>query len=202
MLIQPDADNAADADKMEDELMLYSYARGADDSIYELESQGFTIEKDGENYKVTFPDDAMQTWENYIAPKLGPNEWNEYLRAEGAIFLFNLRDGVERFEAPYFKNQNVVQLIGRITGKKVTSLKVMLGENPFYAPYVRLADDDRMKKMLLISVCACFIVAIIFIISFFQDRMVYNLIVGFVFVVLGIVIFLLRRIFIKKRLSE
>ncbi len=185
--------------------MLYSYVRGIsglDDSIYELESRGFTIEPDGENYKVSIPDEEMRTWEDYIAPKLGPNQWNEYLRAEGAIFLFNLRDGVERFEAPYFKNQNVVQLISRITGKKVNSLKVYLGENPYYKQWVSLADDDRMKKMLLILVCACLLVAVVFVISFIQDRVVYNIIIACVFAVLAVIMYLVRKQFIKKKFGD
>ncbi len=185
--------------------MLYSYVKGVsgvDDSIMELESRGFTVEKDGDGYKVSFPDEKMKSWEAYIAPRLGPNEWNEYLRAEGAIFLFNLRDGVERFEAPYFKNENVRQLLAAATGKKVNSLRVFLGENPYYSRLVNMADDDRTRKMLLILVCACFIVAIIFIISFFTDRLPYNLIIGWVFTALGLIVFALRNRFIKKKFGK
>lgn len=46
--------------------MYYSYVMGIDDSILSLETQGFTINKDGNNYRVSFPEDKAQCWEEYI----------------------------------------------------------------------------------------------------------------------------------------
>lgn len=40
--------------------MYYSYVMGIDENIYILESEGFVIEKDNDNYQVSFPEDKAQ----------------------------------------------------------------------------------------------------------------------------------------------
>ena len=46
--------------------MFYSYVMGIDENIYKLEKEGFVIEKDNDNYQVSFPEDKAQIWEDFI----------------------------------------------------------------------------------------------------------------------------------------
>ena len=68
--------------------MYYSYVMGIDDSILNLETQGFTINKDGNNYRVSFPEDKARCWEEFIKKYLEVEYWNEYLTEDKVIFYF------------------------------------------------------------------------------------------------------------------
>ena len=66
--------------------MFYSYVMGIDTSIYNLEKDGFIIEPDGNNYKVSFKGDKAGKWEKFICKHLQIDYWNEFLTDNGISF--------------------------------------------------------------------------------------------------------------------
>lgn len=57
--------------------MNYSYVMGVTDNILKLENQGFIIEKDHDDYLVSFPSDQFKIWEKFI---LDDNNEKEILK--------------------------------------------------------------------------------------------------------------------------
>ena len=113
-------------------VVYHSYVMGVDDSIYTLTQKGFLIQKDGENYTVTFPEEAAPIWEEFICKYLAVTYWNEYLTQDRVIFLFHLKDGFHRYEVVNFEDDKVLALCEDLCECKFGSLKAMLGGNHFY----------------------------------------------------------------------
>lgn len=112
--------------------MYYSYVMGIDDSILELKNQGFIIENDNENYTISFPKDKWKLWEDFITKKLELGYWNEYLTEDKVVFLFQLEDGIKRYEVYNFENDEVLALCEKLCQCKMESLEKMLCENHYY----------------------------------------------------------------------
>lgn len=117
--------------------MYYSYVMGIDDSILSLETQGFTINKDGNNYQVSFPEDKAWCWEEFIKQHLEVEYWNEYLTEDKVIFLFHLQDGFKRYEVNDYNNDEVLSLCKKLCNCKFGSIKQMLSDNSFYGSIIR-----------------------------------------------------------------
>ena len=117
--------------------MYYSFVMGTDDTIRDLSKQGFTIEEDGENFTVAFPADKATVWEDFIISHLDLGYWNEYLAADRVVFLFNLEDGIKRYEVYNFQNDEVLALCEKLCECKIASLKEMLSENHFYKNIIK-----------------------------------------------------------------
>ncbi len=112
--------------------MYYSYAMGTDESILKLQSHGFIIENDGENYTVSFSEAKAPIWEEYISSSLAVGYWNEYIANDRVIFIFRLEDSIKRYEVYGFQNDEVLSLCEKLCECKIESLKAMLSENHFY----------------------------------------------------------------------
>ena len=112
--------------------MYHSYVMGIDNSILDLEQEGFIIQKDGENFTVSFPESKADMWENFIKNHLEFEYWNEYLTKDKVVFLFHLTDGIKRFEVENFYNEEVLQLCEKLCLCKFESIKKMLSDNWFY----------------------------------------------------------------------
>lgn len=117
--------------------MYYSYVMGIDESINELKEDGFTIEPEGDNYKITFPSNKAQDWEKYIASHLESGFWNEYLADNSVIFLFHLEDGIKRYQVFDFKNDEVLALCDKLCNCRFESIKAMLMGNSFYQDKIK-----------------------------------------------------------------
>ena len=116
--------------------MYYSYVMGIDNSIFELEKEGFIIENDGENYMVKIPNKKVEMWEEFIKKTLEIDYWNEYIKEDKAIFIFRLKEEIKRFEVEKFENDEVLGLCERLCECKFVSIKKMLSENHFYNKYI------------------------------------------------------------------
>ena len=112
--------------------MFYSYVMGVDDSIGQLKSEGFCIEKDGGNYMVSFPPECARRWEEFISGRLEEGYWNEYLAEDRVVFIFHLPEGVQRYEVVGFKNDEVLRLCEKLCECRLESIYSMLSENQFY----------------------------------------------------------------------
>jgi len=122
--------------------MYYSYVMGIDDSILELKNQGFVIENDNENYTVSFPENKANIWEAFITKKLELGYWNEYLADDKVVFLFQMEDGIKRYEVYDFKNDEVLALCEKLCECKMESHEKMLSENHYYKKVMA----DRIKR--------------------------------------------------------
>ena len=117
--------------------MYHSYVMGADDSIYSLCKYGFIIEKEWNNYKVSFENDKANMWENYISSHLQVGYWNEYITDGGVVvFLFHLDDGIKRYEVYFYENDEVLRLCEHLCECKFESIYSMLKSNHFYSVFI------------------------------------------------------------------
>ncbi len=139
--------------------MYHSYVMGIDDSILELRNQGFQIENDGENYKIAFPKDKASVWEEFITKRLQVGYWNEYLAGNRVVFLFQLEQGIKRYEVYDFKNKEVLDLCEKFSGQRMGSLYSMLSKNHYYSSVL----EDKKKKLRCRSIIICASIAVIFV---------------------------------------
>lgn len=112
--------------------MFYSFVMGVDDSIDQLRSEGFLIEQEGENYRVSFPADHAWRWKEFISGRLKEGYWNEYLAGERVIFIFHLPDGIKRYEVVGFENEEVLRLCEKLCECQFDSIYSLLSSNHFY----------------------------------------------------------------------
>lgn len=118
--------------------MYYSYVMGTDNSIYELKENGFSVEQDGEsNYMISFEKDKADVWEEFISRHLSVGFWNEYLTDNGAVFIFNLENGLKRYAIENCENDEVLKLCEKICNCKFGSIKAMLEGNHFYKDKIK-----------------------------------------------------------------
>ena len=130
--------------------MYYSYAMGVGEDILLLQAEGFEIQRDGGNYTVAFPREKCSVWESFISEHLETGYWNEYLTEYGAVFLFHLRDGIRRYVAYDFLNDEVLSLCEQLCECKLESLQQMLTGNHFYRPLLTdgktTEDAGRIRR--------------------------------------------------------
>lgn len=116
--------------------MYHSYVMGIDESVYALKNHGFEINRNGSNFMVSFPEEKAAMWEGFISAHLEFEYWNEYITENGAVFLFHLQDGIKRYEANGFVNDEVLTLCERLCECKFESIKRMLSDNHFYKRFI------------------------------------------------------------------
>lgn len=112
--------------------MNYSYAMGVNDTVYELKSQGFTINKVDGDYEVSFPRGKESIWEDYIKNNLKVEFWNEYISSEKVVFLFSLEDGIKKYVVYNYDNDEVLNLCRKLCNYDFESIYKMLIDNDFY----------------------------------------------------------------------
>lgn len=94
--------------------MYHTYVMGVDNSIYELEQQGFIIEREWDNFKVSFPEDKAELCEEFIKRHLEVEYWNEYLTEDKVVFLFHLEDGFRRYEVNEIRGLHLINRCAKI----------------------------------------------------------------------------------------
>lgn len=112
--------------------MYHSYVMGIDYTIMELRNQDFDVQKDGDNYMVSFQEEKSNIWEDFISKHLELGYWNEYLTEDRVVFLFHLENGIKRYEVYNFENNEVLALCEKLCECKFESIKAMLVGNHFY----------------------------------------------------------------------
>ena len=112
--------------------MNYSYVMGVN-NIKKLEEEGFEIESFGNNYAVSFPDEKIEIFEQYIYETLQKGFWNEYLGKE-KVFIFKFQDGnIKRFILNKDNKKQILKLCFEFADYEFESIDKMLNENNFYA---------------------------------------------------------------------
>lgn len=122
--------------------MFCSYAMGMGDEILSLESEGFRLERDGENYTVLFPRRLAGRWELFVREHLQAGYWNEYLAKDRTVFLFHLEEGFRRYEVFGYQNEEVHALCEKLSECSLPSIKEMLWGNWFYRLQM-IRDSER-----------------------------------------------------------
>ncbi len=105
---------------------------GINDAVCDLSEHGFIINADGENFTVSFPEEKASLWEDFIVSHLERGYWNEYLTDDHVVFIFNLEDGIRRYEVYNFDNSEVLAICEKLCECRIESLRSMLSENHFY----------------------------------------------------------------------
>ena len=120
--------------------MLYSYAMGVDNSIYNLEKEGFIIKENHGNYLVSFPESKANVWESFIKSKLQMGFWNEYISTSTMeiVFNFRLKEGFKRYVVKNLNSDEVLMLCEELCNCKFGSIEKMMSDNHFYNKMVFL----------------------------------------------------------------
>lgn len=129
-------------------MMCYSYAMGMNDDILSLRDHGFAVERDGANFTLAFAAEKAAEWEKFVSRHLTEGYWNEYLTDTGAVFLFQLKEGLRRYEVMNFEDDEVHRLCETFCGCKLPPLRQMLEENPFYKTVIK-----KEKSIMIDSHC-------------------------------------------------
>ena len=111
--------------------MNYSYVMGIPD-INELRENGFNIKTYGENYGISFPDDKIKIFEEFICKNLQNGFWNEYLGKE-KVFIFKSENGeIKRYVLNNKNEEEILNLCSKFAEYKFESITKMLKDNKFY----------------------------------------------------------------------
>lgn len=135
--------------------MYYSYVMGVGKDIFVLKKQGFKIKKRGSDFEVVFKPENVKTWEEFIVNNLQVGFWNEYLAGDKVVFLFNLQDGIHRYEVQDFENEEVLALCEKLCERDFGSIKNMLFTNKFYRKILNkiesISSIKNMNKIKLLQ---------------------------------------------------
>jgi len=112
--------------------MNYSYVMGVND-IKELKEKGFNIEFFKSSYGISFSDDKIDIFEEYIYEKLENGFWNEYLGKE-KVFIFKFKDGqIKKYILNNKNEEEILKLCCEFANYQFESVNKMLMDNNFYA---------------------------------------------------------------------
>ena len=112
--------------------MNYSFVMGVN-NIDELKRKGFEIKPYGDNYGLTFSNEQVNAFENYIYKNLKNGFWNEYLGNE-KVFIFKFKNGnIKKYVLNKENENEVLELCKEFAGCDFESIDIMLKNNDFYA---------------------------------------------------------------------
>jgi len=110
----------------------YSYIMGID-NVDKLENNNFQLESYGNNYGVSFVDDKLNIFEEYIYETLKKGFWNEYLGKE-KVFIFKFKNGeIKKYILNDDNEQEILKLCCEFANCEFESINKMLRDNSFYA---------------------------------------------------------------------
>lgn len=111
--------------------MNYSYVMGIE-NIEFLKLNNIEIKSFGKNYGVTFSDELIELYEEFICGALQNGFWNEYLGKE-IVFIFKFKDGtVKKFILNDENENEILKLCCDFAQCEFSSIMNMLKENEFY----------------------------------------------------------------------
>ena len=113
--------------------MNYSYVMGVND-IDELKNNGFDVQKLYEDeYGVSFTDDKINYFEEYILKHLKPGFWNEYL-GKNIVFIFRFEDGsIKKYILNESNHDEILGHCRKFANCEFESINKMLKDTEFYA---------------------------------------------------------------------
>jgi len=125
-----------------------SYAMGVDDSIHELDNDGFQIENDGEDYFVKFDYSKHERWEQFIEKHIKNTYWNEYIRVStiDIVFLIKENGKITRIENKnYEENPELLETCNRLCDQNFATIKDLIMSNSHYKQELG-GEDTQMEN--------------------------------------------------------
>ncbi len=114
--------------------MNYSYILGIED-LHELEENGFDVQLVGNHYGVTFSDDKIELFEDFICKNLEKGFWNEYL-GKDKVFIFKFEDGeIKKYILNKINEDEILLFCREFANYNFESIAKMLRDNEFYSTY-------------------------------------------------------------------
>ena len=116
-----------------------SYAMGVDESIMELQPQGFGIEEDDGDYFVTFEYDKHEIWEAYIESHMKDTYWNEYilLSTRDTVFIIKENGQITKVLNHDFENdESLLETCNRLCEGNFKTIWDLIMSNDFYREYI------------------------------------------------------------------
>ena len=111
--------------------MNYSYVMAVNNAN-ELTKNGFTVQPCDEDYLVSFTDDKIDFYEEFIYKNLANGFWNEYLGKE-KVFIFKFNDGrVQKYILNDSNEEEILNLCRKFANTNFESIDKMLRDNEFY----------------------------------------------------------------------
>ena len=113
--------------------MNYSYIMGTN-NINELDEKEYNLEKNSDgDYLVSFKDDKIDEYENFIKKNLNNGFWNEYL-GKDKVFMFKFEDGTfKKYVLDDSNEQEILELCRKFANCEFESVDKMLRDNEYYA---------------------------------------------------------------------
>ena len=98
----------------------------------ELIENEFNVQLCGEDYLVSFTNDKISFFEEFIKTNLENGFWNEYLGKE-KIFIFKFEDGrVQKYILNDSNEEEILKLCREFANQDFESVDKMLRDNEFY----------------------------------------------------------------------
>lgn len=111
--------------------MNYSYIMGIN-NIDKLKQNNFIIKSFGKHYGVTFDDDKIELFEEFISESLENGFWNEYLGKE-KVFIFKFNNGeIKKYILNKDNENEILKLCCEFANYEFESIDKMLMDNSFY----------------------------------------------------------------------
>ena len=111
--------------------MNYSYVTGVD-SIDYLNDNNFKIKYLDGDYGISFTDDQINIFEEYIYNELKNGFWNEYLGRE-KVFIFKFNNGeIKKYTLNNENEKEILKLCCEFAEYEFESIDSMLRDNSFY----------------------------------------------------------------------
>ena len=111
--------------------MNYSFVMGVND-INTLKENNFNIKSLDEDYGVTFTDEQINIFEEYIYNYLENGFWNEYLGKE-KVFIFKFNNGeIKKYILNDENEKEILKLCCEFAEYEFESIDSMLRDNSFY----------------------------------------------------------------------
>ena len=111
--------------------MNYSYVMAVN-NINELIENGFNVKPTDEDYVISFTDDKIAFYEEFIRNNLQNGFWNEYLGKE-KVFIFKFEDGrVQKYTLNDSNEDEILNLCRKFANTNFESIDKMLRDNDFY----------------------------------------------------------------------
>lgn len=125
---------------MNNNKLCLSYLMGVNDSTMALTSRGFNVEEDGKHFKISFPSEKAEYYEDYIINNLNEGYWNEYI-SDHVVFIFKFKNGtIKRFVLDENNHDVILKLCCEFASAEFNSIKDMLLGNDFYKNNVDIND--------------------------------------------------------------
>ena len=122
----------------------YSYVMGISNKINSLKDKGFLIEKANDDYMVTFPEENITIWEDFIREELKEGFWNEFI-GKNIIFIFKFKNKeVKKYILTNENEKEILNLCCEFSNCKFKSIESMLKDNVFYNKnYFKKRENDK-----------------------------------------------------------